>query len=87
MATDAQKLEVKQLLIKQFRLRMEPQAIADSAPLFGEGLGLDSVDAIELVSAVERAYRVQIADEEESRRVLASVETLTDYLAARGALA
>ena len=52
MVTEAQKLDVKRMLVEQLRLRMEPAEIGDEMSLFQEGLGLDSVDAIELVAAV-----------------------------------
>ncbi len=87
MATDAQKTKVKEMLVKHLRLRMEPGEIADQAPLFGEeGLGLDSVDAIELVSGVEQAFSVVIGSEDEARKVFVNVDALADYLVERGGL-
>ena len=86
MASDEQQLAVKQLLIELFRLRMQPEEIESGAPLFGEGLGLDSVDAIELVTGLEAKYGVQVADEEQSREIFVSVDTLASFLVAQGAL-
>ncbi len=86
MANESQKLVVKQLLIKLFRLRMEPGQIENDAPLFGDGLALDSIDAIELVTGIEQELGVQIEGEEQSREVFQSVDTLTDFLAEQGAL-
>ncbi|MCO4747465.1 MAG: acyl carrier protein [Proteobacteria bacterium] len=60
--------------------------IADDAPLFGDsGLGLDSVDALELVLEIERHFDVSIEDNEEGRKVLASVATLAAYIQERQA--
>ena len=55
--------------------------IADDEPLIGSvRLGLDSIDALELVLAIEREFGVKIGSSEESRRALGSVRTLADYL-------
>ncbi len=83
MATEEWKGRVKEMLVRQLRLRMEPSAIADDAPLFGEGLGLDSVDAIELVAGIEQAFGVVIESEEEAKTAFASVSVLADYLSSR----
>ena len=85
--TEAQKLDVKRMLVEQLRLRMEPAEIGDEMSLFQEGLGLDSVDAIELVAAVEQTYGVVLASEEEAQKVLANVNALTEYIVAEGGLA
>lgn len=85
MATDAEKQRVKEMLVRQLRLRMDPAAIEDAAPLFGEGLGLDSVDAIELVAGVEQTFGIVISNEEEARAAFASVDALASWLAERGA--
>ncbi len=57
--------------------------ITPDMPLFGEGLGLDSIDAVELVVLVEKHFRVAINDIEESKEAFASVRTLAEYIAAR----
>ncbi len=58
-------LELKNLIINTLKLEdMTPGDIEDDAPLFGEGLGLDSIDALELVVALEKTYRVFIPDSE-----------------------
>ena len=85
--TEAQKLDVKRMLVEQLRLRMEPAEIGDEMSLFQEGLGLDSVDAIELVAAVEQTYGVVLTSEEEAQKVLANVSALTEYIVAEGGLA
>ncbi len=80
------KLQVKQLIIEALMIEdMEPEEIEDAAPLFGEGLGLDSVDALELAMEIERVFGVKIPDSQESRKVFASVDTLAAYIASQRA--
>ncbi len=86
MATDDQKLQVKRMLVDQLRLRMDPEKIENGDPLFGEGLGLDSVDAIELVTALEQSFGVMILSEDEAKRIFESVDTLTDHIVEQGGL-
>lgn len=59
---------------------MAPQDIADDIPLFGEGLGLDSIDVLELVLGLERSFGVKITDEQLGRRVLRSVTTIVELI-------
>ena len=59
---------VRQLLIEELKVRREPDEIDPDTPLFGTGLRLDSVDAVELVIAVESAFRLRLPDLEHSRR-------------------
>lgn len=84
--TDNQLLQVKTMLIDQLRLRMDPEEIADDSALFGEGLGLDSVDAIELIAAVEQSFGVVISSEEQAQAVLKDVKTLTEHIVAEGGI-
>ena len=74
--------EVKTLLIEGLRLDRRPDEIADDAPIFGEGLGLDSIDALELVVLVEERFGVTIPDEEVGQRAFASVAALVDFIVA-----
>ena len=55
--------EIKELLVSSLHLERTPDSIDDQAPLFQTGLGLDSIDALELAVAIERKYRVTIPDE------------------------
>ncbi|MGH9380379.1 MAG: phosphopantetheine-binding protein [Thermoanaerobaculia bacterium] len=72
---------VKRVLIESLRLEgMTPDAIGDDEPLFGEGLGLDSVDALELVVALEKEYGVRIDSESMRREDFTSVATLTHFV-------
>ena len=76
------KLQLKQLIIEALMIEdMEPEEIEDASPLFGEGLGLDSVDALELAMEIERVFGVKIPESDESRKVFASVDTLSAYIA------
>ena len=87
-STSEQRLQVKRMLVEQLHLRMDPTEIGDEAPLFGEaGLGLDSVDAIELVSGIETRFEYSFPSEDAARKVLTSVAALADHLAAEGKLA
>ncbi len=74
-------VNLKELVIRTLRLEdIEPGDIVDDAPLFGEGLGLDSIDALELVVAIEREYGVEIPDAEVGRRAFASINALADFV-------
>jgi len=72
--------ELKELLVSGLRLEVRPGDIADAAPIFGDGLGLDSIDALELIVLVEERFRVSIPDEEVGKRALASVNALVEFI-------
>jgi acyl carrier protein len=73
-------MQVKEAIVRCLRLPMAPQDIVDDVPLFGEGLGLDSIDALELVLELERVFGVKISDEQLGRRVLRSVSTIVELI-------
>ncbi len=74
-------LELKNLVIGTLKLEdVAPQDIEDDAPLFGEGLGLDSIDALELVVALEKKYGVFIPDSEVGKKVFRSVNALAEFV-------
>jgi acyl carrier protein len=76
---------VKEMLVRQLKLQMKPEEIEDDAPLFGdEGIGLDSIDVLEVVASVEKELGVAIQSQEEGERVLRSVAALTDFLIEKG---
>ncbi|MDZ3798944.1 MAG: phosphopantetheine-binding protein [Xanthomonadales bacterium] len=81
----ALELEIKQLIITSLSLEdVSPEDIDSSAPLFGEGLGLDSIDALELGLALQKRYGVTLsADAQETRQHFASVDALARLVAAR----
>jgi acyl carrier protein len=79
--SDALKLRLKQILVSRLKLERTPESIGDGEPLFGpEGLGLDSIDALELVLGVEQELGVQIGNEEVATEALASIEQLAGFL-------
>lgn len=80
-------LDIKKHLIEDLNLEdMEPADIIDEAPLFGEGLGLDSIDALEVVVILDNHYGIVIKDEELGRKVLQSVNTMADHILEQKAL-
>jgi acyl carrier protein len=81
------KLQIKQMLVERLKLEVEPGAIGDRDPLFGEGLGLDSIDALEVVLGLEQVFGVKIEDEEVGVKALASVESLADFVSSKKAAA
>jgi len=74
---------LKALVVRTLRLEgLEPEAIGDDQPLFAGGLGLDSVDALELVVALEREYGVAVPSAEVGSRHFATIGALADWLEA-----
>jgi acyl carrier protein len=73
--------EIKELIINSLNLDgTKPEEIEDEAPLFQSGLGLDSIDALELAVAIERTYKVTIPDEAVGKKVFSSVKALAAYV-------
>ncbi|MBM4341096.1 MAG: acyl carrier protein [Deltaproteobacteria bacterium] len=73
--------KLKQLIITRLKLAdLTPDMIETDAPLFGEGLGLDSIDALELVLGLEKEFGVVIPDAEVGRKVFQSVRTMAQYV-------
>jgi len=73
--------KVKHLIIQRLKLtEMTPDMIENDAPLFGEGLGLDSIDALELVLGLEKEFGVIIPDAEVGKKVFQSVRTMAQYV-------
>ena len=85
MTDDALRAEIKQAIVRSLRLPMPASEIQDDALLFGEGgLGLDSIDVLELVLELERAFGASITDEETGKRVLYSVNTTMQFVRSNG---
>jgi acyl carrier protein len=78
--------DLKTKIIAALRLQdITPEKIDDDAPLFGEGLGLDSIDALELVAMLEKEYGVVIKDIEEGRPAFRSVRALGQFIESKQA--
>ena len=74
--------ELAELIINAVNLEgVVPQDVDPEAPLFGSGLGLDSIDALELALEISKRYGFQLrSDDEENRRIFASLRSLSDYI-------
>jgi acyl carrier protein len=82
MSDEQLRADIKQSIIRSLRLPITAAEIGDDVPLFGEGLGLDSIDVLELVLELERSFGVAIRDEETGARVLRTVNTIAEYVKA-----
>jgi acyl carrier protein len=81
LSRDELKQRIKTVMIEGLKLEgKRPEDIKDAAPIFVEGLGLDSIDALELAVLIEDHFRVRIADEEVGQRAFASVDALADFI-------
>jgi len=74
--------ELAELIVAALNLEgVEPAGIDPDAPLFGAGLGLDSIDALELALEISKRYGVQLkADDEDNKRIFASLRALSEYV-------
>ena len=78
------KTQIKHLLVENLMLQSKAEEIADDLPLFGPGsLGLDSVDALQLVVALDKNYGLKIPDPEAAKKILQSVNTIAAALEQR----
>lgn len=74
---------LKQQIIEALNLEdISPEDIQDDAPLFGEGLGLDSIDALELFVMLDKQYGIKLQNKEEGKKVFRSVNTMAEYIQA-----
>ena len=79
---DELKRQLKQQIIEVLSLEeINPDDIVDSEPLFGEGLGLDSIDALELIVLMEKNYGIRLNNPAEGKAIFASLDTMADYIA------
>ncbi|MBU2515181.1 acyl carrier protein [bacterium] len=73
--------KLKVQIIEELSLEdLTPEDIQDDEPLFGEGLGLDSIDALSLVVVLDREYGIQIDDPEQGKDILYSIKTIAQYI-------
>ena len=71
---------VKAGIIKQLNIDMTPDALDEDMALFGEGLGLDSIDALELIVMIDRDFGIKIGDPKEARKIFQSVRVMAEYI-------
>ncbi len=78
---DALILELKKEIIEVLNLEeVKPEDIDENAPLFGEGLGLDSIDALELIVLMEKNYGIKLNNASEGRDIFKSVRIMAEYI-------
>lgn len=86
MTTEANaelKLEIKKLIMETLNITdVDPDVVDDDEPLFGgnNALTLDSVDAIEIIMAIQRVYQIRIADQSTARYVIRSISSIAEYI-------
>lgn len=74
-------LKIKQQVIEVLNLEdVEPDDIETDAPLFGDGLGLDSIDALELIVLLEKQYGIKIEDPKDGKKIFYSIRTIAEYI-------
>jgi len=75
--------ELKEKIITQLNLEdVSVEDLQDDTPLFGEGLGLDSIDALELIVMLDKSYGIKLADPKEGRKIFETIQTMADYIEA-----
>lgn len=75
------KEQLKRQIIEALNLEeIEPGDIDNDSPLFGEGLGLDSIDALELIVLLEKNYGIRISDPKKGQEIFKSINVLADYV-------
>jgi Phosphopantetheine attachment site. len=74
-------VKLKEQIIEVLNLEgMTPDDIAIDAPLFGDGLGLDSIDALELIVLMEKNYGIKLQDPAQGKEIFKSIQTMADYI-------
>jgi acyl carrier protein len=74
-------LQIKELIVRELNLRdRSPADIDDTSPLFGDGLGLDSLDALQLAIALEESFSVKIPEGPDAKRIFASVSAIAEHI-------
>lgn len=81
MAASAQEKELAQLIVTSLNLEVSADEIEPEAPLYGEGLGLDSIDILELSLAISKAYGLQLkSDNADNNKIFSSLRSLNEYI-------
>jgi acyl carrier protein len=81
MEKEALKEQLKSQIIQFLNLTdLTPADIEDNDPLFGDGLGLDSIDSLELIVLLKKEYGIDIRDPKEGRKALVDINTMADYI-------
>ncbi|MDF2434182.1 MAG: acyl carrier protein [Mucilaginibacter sp.] len=85
MEKETLKQQLKKQIIEFLNLTpLTPDEIKDDEPLFGDGLGLDSIDSLELIVLLKKEYGINIQDPKDGRKVLVDVNTMVDYIVEHG---
>ncbi|HEY9044419.1 MAG TPA: phosphopantetheine-binding protein [Ohtaekwangia sp.] len=75
--------DLKKQIIEALNLKhLKPENIGDDQPLFGDGLGLDSIDALELIVLLQQSYKVKIDNPQDGPQIFRSVKTIAEYIRA-----
>jgi acyl carrier protein len=83
MTTDELIQQLKKQIIERLNLEgMNPESLTDTMPLFGEGLGLDSIDALELIVLLDKFYGIKITDSKDARKIFMNVRTIAEFIEA-----
>ena len=77
---DTLESQVKAAIVRCLKMPIAPEDIGDEMPLFGEGLGLDSIDALELVLELQRSFHIVVSDEQMGQRVLRNVRSIVTFI-------
>jgi len=86
MEKETLKAKLKEQIIQFLNLTdLSPADIKDDEPLFGDGLGLDSIDSLELIVLLKKEYGINIKDPKEGRKALVDINTMADYILANSA--
>lgn len=81
MASSTQEKELAQLIVTALNLEVSAEEIQPDAPLYGDGLGLDSIDILELSLAISKTYGIQIkSDDADNSKIFSSLRTLNEYI-------
>ena len=81
MATQELKESIKEMMVENLMLKVSKEDIGDDLPLFDpEGLGLDSIDALELVVSLEKRFGVTVPNSDVAKNAMATVNTIADYV-------